>query len=243
MFTVGMSDTAMFIFSLLTFVVAIPSAIKVFNWVATLYKGSIYTEPPLLFALAFIFLFSIGGFTGLMQGALSVNMHIHDTSFVVAHFHYVMFGGTGFGIFAAMHYWWPKMFGRKYKIKTAKVAFWFLFIGFNTLYFPMFVMGWLGMPRRYYDYLPEYTPYHRLSTIGSWILVTGLIIMFSNLYSALRKGEKTTEENIWGGESLEWKTATPPPLENFEELPEVTEAPYEYSFNEITEKSKIEEAV
>ncbi len=243
MFTVGMSNTAMFIFSFLTFIVAIPSAIKVFNWVATLYKGSIYTEPPLLYALGFIFLFSIGGFTGLMQGALSVNMHIHDTSFIVAHFHYVMFGGTGFGIFAAMHYWWPKMFGRKYKIKTAKTAFWFLFIGFNLLYFPMFIMGWLGMPRRYYDYLPEYTPYHRLSTIGSWILITGLIIMFSNLYSALRRGEKTTEPNVWGGETLEWKSATPPPLENFDVLPEVSEAPYEYKENDEVEEKKTEEAV
>ncbi len=243
MFTVGMSNTAMFIFSFLTFIVAIPSAIKVFNWVATLYKGSIYTEPPLLYALGFIFLFSIGGFTGLMQGALSVNMHIHDTSFIVAHFHYVMFGGTGFGIFAAMHYWWPKMFGRKYKIKTAKTAFWFLFIGFNLLYFPMFIMGWLGMPRRYYDYLPEYTPYHRLSTIGSWILITGLIIMFSNLYSALRRGEKTTEPNVWGGETLEWKSATPPPLENFDVLPEVSEAPYEYKENDEVQEKNTEEAV
>lgn len=241
MFTVGMSGAAMFIFSLLTFLVAIPSAVKVFNWVATLYKGSIYIEPPLLFALAFIFLFSIGGFTGLMQGALSVNMHIHDTSFIVAHFHYVMFGGTGFGIFAAMHYWWPKMFGRKYKIKPAKIAFWFLFVGFNVLYFPMFVMGWLGMPRRYFDYLPEYTPYHRISTIGSWILITGLIIMFYNLYSALRRGEKTSEENIWGGETLEWKAKTPPPLENFDELPEVSEAPYEYKINDFVEEKETEE--
>ncbi|NUN09801.1 MAG: cytochrome c oxidase subunit I [Ignavibacteriaceae bacterium] len=241
MFTVGMSGTAMFIFSLLTFIVAIPSAIKVFNWVATLYKGSIYTDPPMLYALAFIFLFSIGGFTGLMQGALSVNLHIHDTSFIVAHFHYVMFGGTGFGIFAAMHYWWPKMFGRKYKMRPAKVAFWLLFVGFNVLYFPMFVMGWLGMPRRYYDYLPEYTPYHRLSTIGSWILITGLIIMFYNLYSALRKGEKTTEENIWGGETLEWRAKTPPPLENFEDLPEVSEAPYEYKENDLVNEKELEE--
>lgn len=241
MFTVGMSGTAMFIFSLPTFIVAIPSAIKVFNWVATLYKGSIYTDPPMLYALAFIFLFSIGGFTGLMQGALSVNLHIHDTSFIVAHFHYVMFGGTGFGIFAAMHYWWPKMFGRKYKMRPAKVAFWLLFVGFNVLYFPMFVMGWLGMPRRYYDYLPEYTPYHRLSTIGSWILITGLIIMFYNLYSALRKGEKTTEENIWGGETLEWRAKTPPPLENFEDLPEVSEAPYEYKENDLVNEKELEE--
>ncbi|HSD62727.1 MAG TPA: cbb3-type cytochrome c oxidase subunit I, partial [Ignavibacteriaceae bacterium] len=174
MFAVGMSDTGEFIFSLLTFLVAIPSAIKVFNWTATLYQGSIELEPPMLFALAFIFLFSIGGLTGVMQGALSVDIQITDTSFIVGHFHYVMFGGTGFGIFAALHYWLPKMFGRMYNKKTAKVAFWILFVGFNTLYFPMFIMGWLGMPRRYYDYLPQYQPYHVISTVGSWILITGL---------------------------------------------------------------------
>ncbi|GMU85353.1 MAG: cytochrome c oxidase subunit 1 [Ignavibacteriales bacterium] len=242
MFTAGMSSPAMFIFSLLTFIVAIPSAIKVFNWVSTLYKGSIQTDPPLLYALAFIFLFAIGGFTGLIQGALSVNMHIHDTSFIVAHFHYVMFGGTGFGIFAALHYWFPKMFGRKYNLKTAKAGFWTLFVGFNVLYFPMFIMGWLGMPRRYYDYLPEFHIYHSISTYGSWILITGLIIMFTNLYVAYKRGEVTTEENTWGGETLEWQTMTPPPLENFEEIPEVTGDPYGYKQNDEPETIKAQEA-
>ncbi|MDP2303598.1 MAG: cbb3-type cytochrome c oxidase subunit I [Ignavibacteria bacterium] len=234
MFTVGMSGAAMFIFSLLTFLVAIPSAVKVFNWVATLYKGSISTDPPLLYALAFIFLFSIGGFTGLIQGSLSVNMHIHDTSFIVAHFHYVMFGGTGFGIFAALHYWFPKMFARKYNMKSAKVGFWILFVGFNVLYFPMFVMGWLGMPRRYYDYLPEYQIYHFISTVGSWILITGLIIMFANFIHALLKGEKTNEMNPWGGETLEWHVPTPPPLENFDEIPIIETDPYQYKDNDLS---------
>lgn len=231
MFTVGMSGAAMFVFSLLTFLVAIPSAIKVFNWVSTLYKGSIATDPPLLYALGFIFLFSIGGFTGLIQGALSVNMHIHDTSFIVAHFHYVMFGGTGFGIFAALHFWFPKMFGRKYNLQKAKYGFWTLFVGFNLLYFPLFVMGWLGMPRRYYDYLPEYHIYHLVSTIGSWILILGLIIMFGNFIYALLKGEKTSEVNPWGGETLEWHVPTPPPLENFDEIPTVETDPYQYVQN------------
>lgn len=231
MFTVGMSGTAMFVFSLLTFLVAIPSAIKVFNWVSTLYKGSIATDPPLLYALGFIFLFSIGGFTGLIQGALSVNMHIHDTSFIVAHFHYVMFGGTGFGIFAALHFWFPKMFGRKYNLQKAKYGFWTLFVGFNLLYFPLFVMGWLGMPRRYYDYLPEYHIYHLVSTIGSWILILGLIIMFGNFIYALLKGEQTSEVNPWGGETLEWHVPTPPPLENFDEIPTVETDPYQYVQN------------
>ena len=232
MFVAGMSESGQFIFSLLTFLVAIPSAIKVFNWTATLYKGSIELEPPLLYALAFIFLFSIGGLTGVMQGALSVDIQVTDTAFIVGHFHYVMFGGTGFGIFAALHYWLPKMFGRMYNIKVAKVAFWILFIGFNTLYFPMFVMGWLGMPRRYYDYLPQYQPYHIISTVGSWILITGLIIMFANLIKSLRSGPVVKENNIWGGETLEWTIATPPTHENFEHIPIITEAPYEYKIND-----------
>lgn len=233
MFTAGMSDTGQLIFSLLTMIVAIPSAIKVFNWVATLYKGSIDLQPPLLYVLAFIFQFSIGGLTGVMQGVLSVDIQVHDTSFIVAHFHYVMFGGTGFGFFAALHYWFPKMFGKMYNIKLAKRVFWALFVGFNTLYFPMFIMGWLGMPRRYYDYLPEYQIYHVISTIGSWILVPALFLMFGNLIYALFKGAKVTEKNIWGGETLEWQIATPPVHENFIDIPVVTESPYQYKDNEL----------
>ena len=233
MFTVGMSNTGQFIFSLFTMLVAIPSAIKVFNWVATLYKGSIDLATPMLFILAFIFLFTIGGLTGVMQGILSVDIQVHDTSFIVAHFHYVMFGGTGFGFFAAMHYWFPKMFGRMYSRKLAKTAFWFLFIGFNFLYFPMFIMGWLGMPRRYYDYLSEFHPYHLVSTIGSWILVTGILLMAYNLIRSLKKGKVVTEKNIWGGETLEWQIDTPPIHENFTEIPYIEERPYQYKDNEI----------
>ncbi|QQS34585.1 MAG: cytochrome c oxidase subunit I [Ignavibacteriales bacterium] len=238
MFTAGMSNTGQFIFSLLTMIVAIPSAIKVFNWTATLYKGSIELAPPMLYVLAFIFLFSIGGLTGIMQGVLSIDIQVHDTSFIVAHFHYVMFGGTGFGIFAALHYWLPKMFARMYNQKVAKVAFWLVFVGFNVLYFPMFVMGWLGMPRRYYDYLPEFQPYHLTSTVGSWILVLGLIIMFTNLIVSMRKGQTITKWNIWGGETLEWKVETPPTLENFDDIPVVTERPYEYRENDLAELEK-----
>lgn len=234
MFTAGMSDTGEFIFSLLTMLVAIPSAIKVFNWVATLYKGSIELAPPMMYVLAFIFLFSIGGLTGVMQGVISIDMQIHDTSFIVGHFHYVMFGGGGFALFAALHYWFPKMFGRMYNKKVAKVAFWFVFIGFNTLYFPMLIMGWLGMPRRYYDYLPQFHPYHLVSTIGSWIIITGIYMMFFNLIKALKKGPIITEKNIWGGETLEWKIDTPPIHENFTEIPYIEEAPYEYKDNELS---------
>lgn len=235
MFTVGMSDTAMWIFSLLTFLVAIPSAIKVFNWVSTLYKGSIELEPPMLFALSFIFNFTIGGFTGLMQGALALNIHIHDTSFIVAHFHYVMFGGTGFGIFAALHHWFPKMFGKMYNKRVAKISWLFVFIGFQLLYFPLFIAGYLGMPRRYYDYLPEFHIWHFISTIGSWIVVTGLTIMLTNLIYALKKGEKAVS-NPWGGITLEWTISSPPPLENFEKIPVIEKEPYDYSHYELAEE-------
>lgn len=235
MFTVGMSNTAMWIFSLLTFLVAIPSAIKVFNWVSTLYKGSIELEPPMLFALSFIFNFTIGGFTGLMQGALALNIHIHDTSFVVAHFHYVMFGGTGFGIFAALHHWFPKMFGKMYNKRVVKISWLLLFIGFQLLYFPLFIAGYLGMPRRYYDYLPEFHIWHFISTIGSWILIAGLTIMFTNLIYALKKGKKAVS-NPWGGITLEWTTSSPPPLENFEKIPVIEKEPYDYSHYELAEE-------
>lgn len=229
MFTSGMSGPARIIFSILTFLVAIPSAVKVFNWVATLYKGSIDVKPPLLYALAFIFQFSIGGLTGLVCGALATDIHIHDTYFVVAHFHYVMFGGTAFAFLGGLHYWFPKIWGKMYNIKVANIAFTFLFFGLNMLYFPMLILGIMGMPRRYYDYLPEFTTLNVISTVGSWILVFGLILMIWNLINGYRKG-LPVGRNPWGGVTLEWQTQSPPPLHNFEKMPELKkDGPYDFN--------------
>lgn len=227
MFTSGMSGPARIIFSILTFLVAIPSAIKVFNWVSTLYKGSIEIKTPLIYALAFIFLFTIGGLTGLVVGALATDIHVHDTYFVVGHFHYVMFGGTGFALFGAIHFYYPKIWGRMYNQKIANIAFTIMFIGFNLLYFPMLVLGMMGMPRRYYDYLPEFTYPNEISTYGSWILAVGLVLMIINLING-RKGPKAST-NPWGSVTLDWThTQSPPTLYNFEETPEVERGPYDY---------------
>jgi cytochrome c oxidase subunit 1 len=225
MFVSGQSDTAGLVFSLLTFLVAVPSAIKVFNWVATMYKGSIVIEPPFLYALSFIFLFAIGGLTGLFLGALSTDVQAHDTYFVVGHFHYIIFGGMGFGLFAALHYWFPKITGRMYDKTFSVIAWLILFIGFNLFYFPMLILGWQGMPRRYFDFLPQFGGLQLLTSIGAYIMVAGLALMFANLWRGLRRGEKATD-NPWRASTLEWQIPSPAPTEDFEEIPTITRGPY-----------------
>jgi cytochrome c oxidase subunit I len=225
MFVAGQSNLASMIFSALTFLVAIPSAVKVFNWIATMYKGSIWLATPMLYVLSFLFLFGIGGLTGLFLGALAVDIHLHDTYFVVAHFHYVMFGGTVIAFLGGLHYWWPKMFGRMYSELWGRVGALLVFVGFNTTFFTQFVMGSQGAPRRSYHYVPAFQPYHQLSTIGSYILAVGFVIIAINLLHSLFRG-RPAPANPWGGATLEWQTSSPPPHDNFASTPAVGD-PYD----------------
>ncbi len=225
MFTSGQSPLGNMIFSFLTFMVAIPSAIKVFNWLSTMYKGSITLETPMLYALSFLFLFGIGGLTGLFLGALATDVHLTDTYFVVAHFHYVMFGGTLIAFLGGLHYWWPKMFGKMYNEAWGRIGALLVFVGMNATFFPQFVMGSKGMPRRYYNYLPQYEGYHVFSTIGSYLLAVGFFVVAINLVHSLFRG-RTAPANPWGSATLEWRCTSPPPHDNFSTAPEVGD-PYD----------------
>ena len=227
MFVSGQSEIANFIFSFLTMLVAIPTAVKVFSWLATMYKGSLRFNTPLLYAMGFLFVFTIGGLTGVFLAVVSIDVHLTATYFVVAHFHYVMVGGTLLAFLAGLHYWFPKFTGRMYHEGPAKVAAWLIMLGFNVTFFPQFILGVLGMPRRYADYLPQFTTLNRVSTFGSWMLGLGFLIVAYNLARSMKNGA-IAGDNPWGALTLEWQTASPPPMENFLHDPVVTEGPYEY---------------
>jgi cytochrome c oxidase subunit 1 len=227
MFVAGISAYAALVFSFLSFLVAIPSAIKVFNWTATLYKGSISFEAPMLYCLGFVCLFTAGGLTGLFLATLGSNMHMHDTYFIIAHFHFIMVGGTLLAYLGGLHYWWPKMTGRMYSDWWARLAAIITFVGFFLTFLPQFVLGYAGMPRRYHHYAPEFQVWNVMSTAGASILGVGYLLPAIYLPISLWRGQRATA-NPWRATGLEWQVSSPPPRENFAATPTVVRGPYEY---------------
>jgi cytochrome c oxidase subunit 1 len=241
LFASGQSMYAGMVFSILSFLVAVPSAVKIFNWTATLYKGRIALDAPMLYALGFMGLFTIGGLTGLYLAALAVDIHLTDTYFVIAHFHYVMVGGSITAFLGGMHFWWPKITGRMYPETFGKLSALTIFIGFNLTFFPQFILGYMGMPRRYHQYPEEWQLLHVLSSAGASVLVAGFALTFAYLLWSLKYGEKASM-NPWGAKGLEWTIPSPPPTENFTRRVVVTEEAYAYAEDEDEMGAKLEHA-
>jgi len=239
MFVAGISVYSALIFSLLSYFVALPSAVKVFNWTATMYKGSITYQTPMLYAFGFIGLFTIGGLTGLFLACLGMDVHVHDTYFVVAHFHYVMVGGMVVAYLGGMHFWWPKISGRMYPEAWGKLAALIVFIGFNLTFFPQFILGYMGMPRRYHAYPPEFQILNVLSTAGATILAVGYLLPMVYFVWSMRYGPPAPA-NPWNAAGLEWQVPSPPPTANFEEQPVVTWEAYNYAeLGELPENQEV----
>ena len=232
LFVASQSAYAGLVFSILSYIVAIPSAIKVFNWTATMYNGRVRLNTPMLYALGFIGLFTIGGLTGLFLASMGLDVHLTDTYFVVAHYHYVMVGGAILGYLAGIHFWWPKMFGVMYPEAPSKVSAWLVFLGFNLTFFPQFILGYIGMPRRYHVYPPEFQVLNVLSTAGASILGIGFLLPAIYLTWSLKYG-KPAGPNPWGSTTLEWQTSSPPPPTNFDVTPVITKEAYDYSEQEV----------
>jgi cytochrome c oxidase subunit 1 len=227
MFVAGQSMYASIVFSILSFIIAVPSAIKVFNWTATLYKGEIGFDAPMLYALGFVGLFMLGGLTGLFLAATALDVNLTDTYFVVAHFHYIMVGGAVMAYLGGIHFWWPKITGRLYSEAWARFAAILMFFGFNLTFFPQYILGWEGMPRRYHEYLPQYQVWNVLSSAGATILGAAYLLPLFYLAWSLRYGARAGA-NPWDATGLEWQVPSPPPPHNFAQTPEVREGPYAY---------------
>lgn len=227
MFVAGQSVYAAMVFSALSYAVAIPSAVKVFNWTATMYRGSIIFEAPMLYSLGFVSLFTVGGLTGLFLAALGIDQHVHDTYFIIAHFHFIMVGGMVSAYFAGLHFWWPKITGRRFSRPWGRLASLLIFAGFMLTFLPQFILGYLGMPRRYHHYPPEFQVLNVLSSAGASILATGYLLPLPYLLWSLRRGPDAGP-NPWHATGLEWQTTSPPPKHNFTRTPVVTTGPYEY---------------
>src|SRR5687767_2249307 len=228
LFVAGISPYSAMVFSFLSFAVAIPSAVKTFNWTATMYKGAIWWKTPMFYVFGFMGLFLVGGLTGLFLAALGLDIHLHDTYFVVAHFHYIMVGGAIMGFFAGLHYYWPKITGRLYSDTLGKLSAVLVFVGFNLTFFPQFVLGYLGMPRRYHAYPEEWQVFNVLSTAGASVLAVGYLLPVLYFTYSIFKGEDAPA-NPWGAKGLEWEIASPPPTENFAVTPIVTHGTHQYA--------------